>query len=310
MQKRSVKKIVFLGSDPIGLDVLRWLAGNGGEKFHLVAAVSGCNRPSGRGMRLHTNPIAEEGARLGLKVFQPQNPRGELLVWLGEMSIDIGIVFAYGHILSQQILDALPMGFVNLHASPLPKLRGPSPIEGAILTGRTETAVTLMRMVREMDAGAILGAVPIPMTIDERASVLRNKVSLAAVQVLDLYLNNLLDGNLLPVEQNAKEASYTRIICKNDGFLDFNQPAGQLDAQIRAYELWPGSFFPWNGENIRVGKAEIGQTRTTENPGTIIGICDGALEIAAGQGSILRCQQLQRPTRRMLPAQLAWPPRK
>jgi methionyl-tRNA formyltransferase len=301
-----VKRIVFFGSDPIGLLTLRWLALNGGADFHLAATVCGPDRRAGRGMELRENPIAGECRRIGLEFFQPSNPRTELLPWLEKMRPDLGLVFAYGHILGQRTLDIPTLGFINLHASPLPELRGPSPIEGAILERRGETAVTLMRMVREMDAGDILAVEPIPMAADERAGSLREKVARAAVRVLEDHLRDALAGRIIPREQDAAAATYTQMIRKTDGLLDFHRPAAQLDAQIRAYEIWPGSFFEWKGEHIRVGGAEVGDGESDAAPGTILGIRGDCLEIVAGQKSILRCRTLQRPTRRMGPASSLW----
>ncbi|MDR3117366.1 MAG: methionyl-tRNA formyltransferase [Puniceicoccales bacterium] len=298
-----MERLVFLGTDGIGTGVLRWLRERSGERFQLVGAVSGVDRRSGRGLKLQTNPIAALCRELGLELLQTERPGEELLHWLKERRAQRGIVFSYGHILGQRLLDAVPGGFINLHASPLPELRGPSPIEGAIVERRAATAMTLMQLVREMDAGPTFASIPLPIATDETAATLRKKMAALGVEALERFLVPILSGQLLPREQDPSRATYTHILRREDGRLDFSLAAADLEARVRAFHPWPGSFFSHGGELIRVCRASVGDG--TAAPGTILGIRDGFLEIATGCG-ILRCQELQRPTRKILPAAVVW----
>ena len=298
-----MKRIVFICSDGIGCHAVEWLLANGGSNFDLIGVVSGLDGRSGRGMKLRYNQIVEFAKSKEIDLLQSDRPNGELIPWLKDRSIDLAIVFAYWHILSQALLDSIPDGFLNLHASLLPKLRGPSPIEGAILEGKSETGLSLMKLVRKMDAGPVYGSLTVSIDGNETAPSLRKKIAEAAPTVLEMYLNKILDGSLRPVDQDESAATYCSMVKKEDGLLNFNLPVERLEAHVRAYAGWPGSFFQLGEEMVRVGSAEIGALEESASPGTILGLHDGALCIAAN-GGVLRCLELQRPTRKMLPARL------
>ncbi|MDR0678939.1 MAG: methionyl-tRNA formyltransferase [Puniceicoccales bacterium] len=300
-----VHRIAFIGSDGIGERTLAWLAANDRKLFRLAGVVCGQDVRAGRGMKLQKNSIGKLAARLGLELLQTDRPNGDLLPWLREREVDLAIIFAYGHILVQAVLDGLPLGFLNLHASLLPELRGPSPIEGAILQRKKKTGITLMKMVLRMDAGPIYGRLSLPIAAKETAPTLREKLGSLAPSLLMTYLPGILDGSLRPTEQDESLATYTKMIRKEDGRLNFSLSAAQLEAQVRAYGTWPGSFFPLGAVNVRVGRAEIGPTVDGVAPGAVLGLREDFLEIAAAEGT-LRCRELQLPTRKMLPAKIVW----
>jgi methionyl-tRNA formyltransferase len=300
-----VRNIAFIGSDAIGEKTLAWLAERDGELFRLVGAVCGHDGRGGRGMKLQANPIGELAGRLGLELLRTDRPNGELLPWLREREVDLAIVFAYGHILSQSLLDGPPLGFLNLHASLLPELRGPSPIEGAILQRKEKTGISLMKLVRRMDAGPVYGTVDLSIERGETAPALRKKLGELAPALLDAYLAGILAGSLQPEAQDESRATYTAMIRKEDGLLDFHLPPDRLEAQVRAYQNWPGSFFPLRDVTVRVGRAEVGPELADGAAGTVLGLRGDALEIAAA-GGVLRCIELQLPTRKMQPARVVW----
>lgn len=300
-----MKRLVLMGSDPIGLPLLAWLHSASGDRFHFAGVIGGPDRPAGRGKRLQSNPMAAAGRRLGLEVLQTTSPNREAGKWLRERKIDLVLVFAYGHILSEDLLRSVPLGFLNLHGSLLPLLRGPSPIEMTI-HGRFKTAgLTLMQMVRAMDAGPIYGSLTLPLDGSETGPNLRLRVAELAPQLLDRYLDAILSGQLAPTPQDHRRATYCKLLRREDGLLDFRRAALDLESQVRAFLGWPGSFFMLDEEPVKVGAAAVDPHESHKSPGTILGLNDGALEIATGDG-IFRCLQLQRPTRRMLPAELFW----
>ncbi|MDR3316903.1 MAG: methionyl-tRNA formyltransferase [Puniceicoccales bacterium] len=300
-----MRRVVFFGSDGIGVGTLDWLAERSGEFFEIVGVVGGADRRSGRGMRSRSNPIVERARALGFPVLQPEDPRTDLLGPLVRFAADLCVVFAYGHILRREILDAVPGGFLNIHGSILPELRGPNPIGGAILAGKRETGISLMRMVRRMDAGPVYAVERVPVADGETAISLGEKLSAAAIVALDKRFKDILDGSLQPREQEEERATYTAMVRKEDGILHFDRPAAELEMQVRAHVGWPGSFFPLGKEMVRVGRVTAGAGNAENSPGKILGLCGGALEIATGDG-ILRCFELQRPFRKMLPAELVW----
>lgn len=300
-----MKRLLYMGSDAIGLPVLSYLADFSDETVQLVGVVSGSDRPAGRGKKMTANPIAQFTREHHLPLLQPEKPRTETLQWIEKWQIDLAIVFAYGHILRQDLLEAVPLGFLNLHGSLLPELRGPCPIEAAILQHRNQTGLSLMKLVREMDAGPVYGTEVVAIEPDETSVSLRQKMARSAATLLDRHLLPILNGSEIARPQDHSRATYTTMIQKADGLLNFAQSARNLEARVRAYGVWPGSFFDYNGERIRVGRAEVGAIDGDFPPGTFLGIRDGALEISTGEG-ILRCLELQRPTRRMLPAIFVW----
>jgi methionyl-tRNA formyltransferase len=298
-------RVIFLGSDKIALPSLRWLAENSGRDFTLVGVVCGRDRRGGRGMRLWENPIAALGKALAIEVFQPQRPREELLPFLRERRVDLGLVFAYGHLLRREVLESPSQGFVNLHASLLPELRGPSPIETAILLGMERTGLSLMRLVEEMDGGPLLAREALPIGPKETGPSLREKLGTLAVTFLEKHFSPLLREELRPTPQDSRSATFCRLLKKEDGLLDFSKRARDLEAQVRAFAGWPGSYFLHRGEVFRVGEAELGSGVCSAPSGTFLGILDGALAVATGEG-VLRCLRLQLPCGKMLPADRVW----
>jgi methionyl-tRNA formyltransferase len=296
----SPKKLVYLGSDGIGLRVLQWLFSSAGSATRLAGVVSGLDKKRGRGLRLQANPIAAWARENNVPLLQPERPKEEILPWMRDLEADVGLVFAYGCILPRVLLDGIPLGFLNLHPSPLPELRGPSPIETAILQRKTQTGVSLMKLVPAMDAGPIYATVPIDMAPRETTPTLREKVSHATVEMLEKYLSAVLNGDLPPVEQDHAKATHTKLIQKSDGLLDFNKSAWDLEAQIRAHIAWPGSFFIYNGTPTKVGRSEWREGNPGAAPGTLLGINDKALEIVTADG-ILRVFELQPPAGKMQP---------
>jgi methionyl-tRNA formyltransferase len=296
----SPKKLVYLGSDGIGLRVLRWLFSGAGSAIRLAGVVSGLDKKRGRGLRLQPNPITAWARENNVPLLQPERPKEEILPWMRALEADVGLVFAYGCILPKALLDGIPLGFLNLHPSLLPELRGPSPIETAILQRKTQTGVSLMQLVPAMDAGPIYATVPIDIDLKETTPTLREKVSLATVVILERHLTATLNGDLKPAEQDHAKATHTKLIQKSDGLLDFNKPARDLEAQIRAYITWPGSFFSYDGTPTKAGHTEWREGNPSAAPGTPLGIHDGALEIATADGT-LRIFELQPPAGKMQP---------
>ncbi|MDR1457187.1 MAG: methionyl-tRNA formyltransferase [Puniceicoccales bacterium] len=292
------KKLVYLGSDGIGLRVLQWLFNNAGSAFRLVGIVSGLDKKHGRGLRLQANPITAWARENNIPLLQPEHPKEEIFPWMHTLGADAGIVFAYGCILPKALLDGIPFGFFNLHPSLLPEFRGPSPIESAILQRKTQTGVSLMRLVPTMDAGPIYAATSVNIGPRETTPTLREKVSQAAKATLEKHLADILCGKLTPLEQDHAKATFTKLIQKSDGLLDFKKPARELEAQIRAHTPWPGSFFTHKGELTKVGHTEWSQDNSKAPAGTILGTYNGALEIATANG-ILRVFELQLPTKQM-----------
>jgi methionyl-tRNA formyltransferase len=306
-----------MGSDAIALPALDWITREGRAAAEIVGVFTQPDRPSGRGQKLTANAIKLWAAARGLPVFQPEKLGPSSLADLRALAPDAVLVMAYGHILRQEWLDAPPCGTWNLHASLLPKLRGASPIAGAILSGEQETGVTLMRMVLALDAGPVLGIERVTIDPQETSATLEPKIAAACVPLLARGLGALFDPAPRLEPQDAARATFTRRFRKDDGRLDFAAPAAVLARRINALFPWPGAFFELGGEVIKIGLAELAPalalaTTTTRPspdahaatvaPGTVLaGAAADALTVATGEGAV-RLLRLQRPGGRMLSA--------
>lgn len=289
-------KLLFLSSDPVALPCLRALAANTVEGLELAGVVTNPDRRSGRGKRILRNPVAAEADRLGAPVLQPERPQAETLESF--VGFDLALVFAYGRILSRKTLSLRPDRFLNLHASPLPLLRGPSPIETAVAEGYPATEVCLMRMVPRMDAGPVAARLPVPVPAGETGPGLRATIAGESVRLLG-SIPAALRGDRRWEPQDESRASWCRMIAKTDALVDFTLSAERIEARARAFAKWPGAAIQAAGETIRI--ADLSVVPSEGRPGEILEAGE-RLVVAAGAGA-LAIRTLQRPTRKPVP----WP---
>jgi methionyl-tRNA formyltransferase len=294
-------QLVFLGSDPIALPLLNWLAGEGNEIARIVAVVTQPDKPAGRGQQLAAGPIRQWAEAHGLPVRQPVRPDDNDRQWLAACAADVALVMAYGHILREDFIAAPRLGTLNLHTSLLPQYRGASPVQTAIACGERETGVTLMRIVKQLDAGPVGGAERVPIRPLDTAADIEARLALACVPLLARSLPRLRDGALGFVPQDDAQATYCRKLTKEDAGLDWSDGADALAARINGLFPWPGCAVELDGRSIRIGLAEVAVGVAPGAPGEVLGGDDAGLLVAAGTG-VVRLRRLQRPGGRMLPA--------
>lgn len=299
-------RIVFLGSDPIALPLLAWLAGEGREMGEVVAVYTQPDRPTGRGQQVTANPIKTWAADRGLPVLQPERLTAASPAELAQFRPDVSLVMAYGHILKDEFIAVPRLGTLNLHTSVLPRYRGASPIQTAIASGETATGVTLMRIVRALDAGPVADVEPVSIGPRDTAADVEARLAAATVPLLARALPLLADERLRFSEQDHAAATYCRRLVKADGQLDFTAPARVLAARINGLYPWPGCALELGGQPVKLGQAEAsrageGAVGRGPEPGTVLGTDGEALLVATGDGT-LRLLRLQRPGGRMLPA--------
>jgi methionyl-tRNA formyltransferase len=292
-------RVVFMGSDPIALPALEFLAGEVEGAIEFAGVFTQPDRPSGRGKKLKANGIKEWALARDLPVHQPERLGEGEVELLRRSGGEFILVMAYGHILRKAVLELPRLGIWNLHASLLPKYRGASPIQAALACGETETGVTLMRMVRRLDAGPMVDREAFPVERLETGATAEEKMAAACVPLLRRNLGALLRGEANATEQNENEASYCRKLEKSDGAIDFSAPAGTLARRINALFPWPGSSFDFRGQQIKVGLADGVKEPVAAPPGTVLGGAGDGLTVATGEGSI-RLLRLQRPGGKML----------
>lgn len=211
--------------------------------LQVIAVVTQPDRPKGRDLKLQPSAVKETALRLGLPVLQPEKARDPAFVQtLRELRPDLLVVAAYGQILPQSILDLASSGCLNVHTSILPKYRGAAPIQWALLNGDPETGVTIMKMDAGLDTGAMVAVQKTPITPDDNAQTLHDKLAEIGAKLLVEIIPDYVAGRITPVPQPADGGSYARKISKEDGRIDWAQPASSLWNRIRAFTPWPGAF--------------------------------------------------------------------
>jgi methionyl-tRNA formyltransferase len=292
-----VARVVLLGSDPIALPAFEAVAALPGVE--VVGVWSQPDRPSGRGQAVQPNPVSAWALARGLALFRPEVFDLAEDARLADLKVDLAVVMAYGQLLREPTLAVPRLGFVNLHGSLLPALRGATPVEGALILGLTETGITLQQVVRKLDAGPVLAARRLSVAPDIAREALRAEMGRVAALLAVEAVPALLAGKLVAVPQDETAATYTRRLRREDAGLDFTQTARVLADRIRALEGWPGSTCLLGDIRLKVGRATA-EAGPADTPGVVLAADASGVCVATGDG-VLRLLELQRPGGRMLP---------
>ncbi|PIE56118.1 MAG: methionyl-tRNA formyltransferase [Desulfobulbus propionicus] len=278
-------RIVFMGTPDFAVPTLQALL----DGPHQVAAVV-CqpDRPKGRGRKLAKPPVKVLAEGAGLSILQPQTIRTpEFRDELASLHPDLLVVVAYGHILPGSLLDLPPLGALNVHGSLLPKYRGAAPIQWAIINGERQTGLTLMQMNEGMDTGDILLQESIPVSDEDTAgSVFQRLAALGGAMINDA-LNRLAAGELRPVPQDDSRATVAPMLAKETGRLNWNAPAATLHNLIRGLDPWPSAFTFLKETRFRLFTSAHVREISAQPPGTIISVDNRGLLISTGEGSLL-----------------------
>lgn len=295
-----MQKIVFMGSDAIALPLLEWLRAEApAHGAQLTAVYSQPDRPKGRGKHLQPNPVSAWALQHKVPLHRPEKPSEEDTERLRAEGVALVLVMAYGHILKKSLLAVPPRGFVNFHASLLPKYRGASPVETAVALGESETGVTLMRIIPKMDAGPACDAERVPVLPFATGASTREKLATATVPLIERNMASLLSGSAVFREQDDSAATYCRKLEKSDGALDFAAPAAVLAARINGLDPWPGCYADHGETRLKLRRASTESSPAAEAPGTVLESASDAVRIATGDG-VLCIAELQRPGGKML----------
>jgi len=294
-------RLAFMGSDPIALPLLEWLARGGRDLAELVGIVTGPDRPSGRGQAIRPNAVKAWSEHWTFPVAQPLKLDAAAQAALRGWAPDVVLVVAYGKILRDEVIALPRLGTLNLHASLLPRYRGASPIQTAVAEGEPETGLTLMRIVRELDAGPIADLERVPIDPLDTAAEVDRALALAAVPLLARALPRLAAGTLPFREQDHAGATFCRRLAKTDGVLDFSAPAARLAARVNGLHPWPAVTVAIAGQPVKLGQADALAGAAGPPPGTVLGADGAGVRVATGYG-VLRLLKLQRPGGKMLAA--------
>ena len=247
-------RVVFMGSPEFALPSFRRLA----EAYSVVGVVTQPDKPAGRGRLLTSPPVKILAGELGVPVIQPHRlSEPDAIQQLQLWEPDLIIVAAFGQILRPVVLDLPRFGCINIHASLLPRWRGAAPIQAAILNGDESTGISIMLMDPGVDTGSVLSQASISITRDDTAGSLGAKLSKLGSELLMNILPGYLDGTLQPQPQDNTLATYAPMIKKEDGLLDFNQPAAELERKIRAFNPWPGAYTFWKDQVLKLHRTHV-----------------------------------------------------
>jgi len=320
-------KIVFMGTAELSCASLEKLAHD--KNFQIAAVVTQPDKPKGRELKLQFSPVKILAQKLNLPVLQPTTARNEKFISeLCVLKPDLIVVVAYGQILPQSILDLPEFGCVNVHTSLLPKYRGASPIQSAILNGEIETGVTIMKMDAGLDTGEIISQTRTPVLPEDNSQTLHDRLAQLGAELLVETIPDYIAGKIQPKPQPAEGVSYAAKIKKEDGKIDWSEPAEKILNRLRAFTPWPGVFTilpesvgratsraetenskterlagtlaPPKAQLLKIWKAEVsgnnGQT------GTVLSADKNGIVVACGKNA-LRILELQREGGRRLSAQ-------
>jgi methionyl-tRNA formyltransferase len=296
-------RVVFMGTADLSCNSLRVLIN--ASEFQVVAVVTQPDRPKGRELKLHPSPVKELALQANLPVLQPERAREDsFLGALRDLRPDLIVVAAYGQILPKPILDLPQFGCLNVHTSLLPKYRGAAPIQWAILNGDTETGVTIMKMDVGLDTGNILTQATTPIHLEDTSETLHDRLAALGAELLVRTIPDYVAGKLASRPQPVEGSSYAPKIKKQDGHVDWNQPARVIWNRVRGLVPWPGAFTHLPAQPqphlLKIWQAE--PIERAGPPGEILQADKAGIVVGCGHDA-LRILLLQREGGRRLTAQ-------
>jgi methionyl-tRNA formyltransferase len=285
-------RIIFMGTAELSCASLEKLAG----VFSVVAVVTQPDKPKGRELKLQFSTVKILAEKLKLPILQPAKARdGKFISELRELKPDLIVVVAYGQILPRHILDLPKFGCLNVHTSLLPKYRGASPIQSAILNGEIETGVTIMKMDAGLDTGEIISKARTPISPEDNSQTLHDRLAQLGAKLLVETIPDYVAGKILPKPQPAEGASYAAKIKKEDGKIDWDEPAEKILNRLRAFTPWPGVFTFLKSE-LKPQLLKIWTMEVMEKSGAageILSVDKNGIVVACGKNA-LRILELQR----------------
>jgi methionyl-tRNA formyltransferase len=264
----SATRVVFMGSPTFAEPILRAINHAG---YLIALVVTQPDKPAGRGSRLTPPPVKSLALELGLEVFQPQSLRKEdVHARIRDARPDVLVVAAYGKIIPDAILDLSARGSLNVHASLLPRWRGASPINAAILAGDTVTGVSIMEVVSKMDAGPVVARSQIPIEPSDTAGTLEERLADRGALLLVDVLPGWYDRRLVPEPQDETSVTYCTLIEKQHGHLGSAMSAQQAERAVRAYNPWPGAYVTYGESRLGIWRARVEALPAEAQPGTLL----------------------------------------
>jgi methionyl-tRNA formyltransferase len=291
-------RIVFLGTPQFAVPTLEALL----ESRHPVCGVvTQPDRPRGRGQLVSNAPVKALAVARGLPVLQPERLKEpDVEEILRSWRPDLGVVAAYGRLIPERIFSLPRHGMINVHASLLPKYRGASPVQRAIINGETETGVTIMRVEKMLDAGGMLAKAVRPIGPDETSDSVERDLSRLGASLLLTVADQLSAGTAVEERQDFMLCSYAPRLTKADGLIDWSLPASYIHNRVRGLYPWPHAYSYLEGKRLIVLKTHVESDATDAPPGTVIRASDAGMSVAAGHGERISLVQVQPEGRRQM----------
>lgn len=284
-------KIVFMGTPAFSVPILESLVS---ANYEVLAVVTQPDRPVGRKKILTPPPVKEAAIRLNLPVLQPEKIAGSSeMAEIIALEPDLIVTAAFGQFLPTTLLEAPRLGAINVHASLLPKYRGGAPVHYAVMNGDQESGVTIMEMVKEMDAGDILAQKAIPIEDADNVGTMFEKLSLVGRDLLLETLPTLIAGEIKPIPQDPELVTYSPTISREEEQIDWSKTATQIHCKVRGLCPWPVAYTKCEDVRWKLWDVAVSEEKTTATPGTITERNKKDLKIACGGGTVLTIKQLQ-----------------
>lgn len=272
----------YFGNTELSLTILVGLRKIGREPFLVVTTKP---KPAGRGLKLQPSPVAQYCRKNNLPYIEVDSLKNDdTLSQLKENKTPYAILAAFGKILPQSVLGLYPQGIINVHPSLLPKWRGPSPLQYALMSGETTAGVSLILLDSEVDHGPILSQKELRIQPADSYTDLENKAAALAVSMLNESVDSYLSGNLLPEAQNHNQATFTKMIAKESGKVDFNKTADELNNIRRALSVWPGLWTLWQSQVLKLIDTEVSDLAL---PLGQVSELNGNIAIGTSKGSLV-----------------------
>ena len=283
-------RIIFMGTPDFSVGTLEALVEAGHE---VCLVVTQPDKPKGRGKEMQYTPVKEAALKYGIEVYQPRRIReAECVEKLRQYNADIMVVIAFGQIIPKEILEMVPYGCVNVHASLLPKYRGAAPIQWSIIDGEAVTGVTTMQMDEGLDTGDMLLKTEVPITAEETGESLHDKLAKAGAALCVETLAKLQEGSIVPKKQGESPTAYAKMLDKKLGNIDWTKSAVEIERLVRGLNSWPSAYTYWNKKVVKIWKASVTDEKSNEQAGTVVKVEKDGFYVQTGNG-LLKVLELQ-----------------
>lgn len=292
-------RIIFMGTPDFSVGTLEALVEAGHE---VCLVVTQPDKPKGRGKEMQYTPVKEAALKHGIEVYQPRRIReAECVEKLRQYNADIMVVIAFGQIIPKEILEMVPYGCVNVHASLLPKYRGAAPIQWSIIDGEAVTGVTTMQMDEGLDTGDMLLKTEVPITAEETGESLHDKLAKAGAALCVETLAKLQEGSIVPEKQGESPTAYAKMLDKKLGNIDWTKSAVEIERLVRGLNSWPSAYTYWNKKVVKIWKASVTDENSNEQVGTVVKVEKDGFYVQTGNG-LLKVLELQIPGKKRMDA--------